>query len=115
MRRKIQIMTGVGGVCLLLFSFGIYGFYKATGFLAGPDIVMEYPKSGQTVLQSYNTAKGKAVNISSLRVNGRQIFTDEEGNFETSLLLAEGYNIIEVKANDKFNREIRKLIEVVYK
>ena len=108
-------MTGVGGICFLLLVFGIYGFYKAKGFLAGPDIVIEYPENGQLVSQSYNTIKGRVVNISNLRVNGRQIFTDEEGNFETGLLLAKGYNIIEVKANDKFNREVKKLLEIVYK
>ena len=115
MRRKIQIITEIGGICFLLLSFGIYGFYKAKGFLAGPDIAIEYPKNGQLVLQSYNAIKGRTVNISTLRVNNRQIFTDEEGNFEANLLLARGHNIIEVKASDKFNREVKKLIEVVYK
>ena len=115
MRRKIQIITGMGSICFLLLVFGIYGFYKAKGFLAGPGIAIEYPKNGQLVPQSHNTIKGRAVNISNLRVNGRQIFTDEGGNFEVGLLLAKGYNIIEVKANDKFNREVKKIIEVVYK
>ena len=115
MRRRIRIATGVGGICLLLVGFGIYGLYQARDFLAGPDIVIDYPKNGQSVRQSYNTIKGRAVNVSSLRVNGRQIFTDEKGNFEVNLLLAAGYNIIEVKASDKFNREIKKFIEVVYK
>lgn len=99
----------------MLLLFGIYGFYKAKGFLAGPDIIIEYPQNGQLVSQSYVTIKGKAVNIASLYVNGRQIFTDEEGRFESGLLLATGHNIIEVKASDKFNREIKKIIEVVYK
>lgn len=114
MRRRTRIITGVGVICLLLVSFGAYGLYQAKDFLAGPEIVIEYPKNGQSVHQSYNTIKGRAVNVSILRVNGRQIFTDKEGNFEVNLLLAMGYNIIEVKVSDKFNREVKKIIEVVY-
>jgi len=29
--------------------------------------------------------------------------------------LAKGYNIVELKAKDKFNREIRKIMELVLK
>lgn len=114
MIKKNQTMAKAGVICLLLIGFGIYGFFKAKGFLAGPDIIIEYPKNGQSVPQSYSAIKGRAVNISNLRVNGRQTFTDEEGNFEENLLLAKGYNIIEVQANDKFGREVKKTIEVVF-
>lgn len=112
--KKTKILTGIGIVILLLISFGVYGLYKAKDFLAGSDIIMKSPKNGQRVSRAYNTIKGKVVNVSSLRVNGRRIFADEEGNFETNLLLAAGYNIIEVQASDKFNRKVKKIIEVVY-
>jgi hypothetical protein len=112
---KSQLFFGSGLLILLIFSFGIFGLYKARDFLLGPKIVIESPSNGQTVSSSYLEIKGAAKNISLLYLNGRQIFTDQEGNFKENLLLARGYNIIEVSAKDKFNREARIKREVVLK
>jgi len=104
-----------GIVLILIFLFAIYGLFKAENFLLGPKIVIEFPKNGQIFTTSDIEISGKASNISLFYLNGRQIFTDEEGKFKESLLLARGYNIIELKAKDKFNREIKEIRELVLK
>ena len=38
-------------------------------------------------------------------MNGRPIYTDENGDFEEELILASGLNIIELKARSRFGRE----------
>ena len=48
-------------------------------------------------------------------MNDRQMFTDEEGEFSEKLLLSYGYNIITVKAKDRFGRETKKTLELIYK
>jgi len=107
-------MTRIGAICLLLLSFGVYGFFKARIFMAGPQITIISPANGQSVSEPLTSIAGKAVNVASLYLNGRKIFTDKDGNFAESLLLANGYNTIEVSGADKFNRKINKILELVY-
>jgi len=102
-------------ILVLIFVFIVYGLFKAENFLLGPKIIIEAPLNGQVFTAPDIEVSGRANNISLFYLNGRQIFTDKEGNFKESLLLAKGYNIIEVKAKDKFNREIRELRELVLK
>jgi hypothetical protein len=113
--KKTKILTSIGVVIFLLMSFGAYGLYKAKAFLGGPKIIIEYPKNGQTVEESFMEISGKVINISSLFLNGRQIFTDKEGNFKGELLLADGYNIIEMSGADKFGRTTKEKLEIVLK
>lgn len=101
-------------VILLLLSFGVYGMYKARAFLGGPRIAIDYPKNGQEVEKSFTEITGRATNIASLFLNGRQIFTDKDGRFKGDLLLAEGYNIIEVSGADKFGRATKEKLELVF-
>jgi len=59
--------------------------------------------------------RGSAERIAGLTVNGRQIFTDEAGTFQDSLLLLPGYNVITVAAKDRFNREVTEILHVIFK
>lgn len=102
-------------VIFLVAVFCIYGLYKSRIFLEGPEISFEFPKNYQTVSDPCLEIKGMAKNIAVLYLNGRQIFTDETGFFKEGLLLAQGYNIIEVASKDKFNRDIKKRLEIVLK
>lgn len=102
-------------ILILVIIFLFFGLYRARNFLEGPKIVIESPIDGQAVSSSYLEIKGVAKNVALLYLNGRQIFTDQNGNFKENLLLARGYNIIQIKADDKFNREVKIKREVVLK
>ena len=112
--KKTKILTSIGIVILLLLSFGVYGLYKAKAYLEGPRITIESPLNGQSLGESFTEIIGKTSNISSLFLNGRQIFTDKDGGFKGDLLLAEGYNIIEVSGADKFGRATKEKLELVF-
>lgn len=113
--KKTKILTSLGIVILLLLSFGVYGLYRAKAFLEGPQITIESPSNGQGVEESFTEITGKTSNISTLFLNGRQIFTDKDGRFKGDLLLAKGYNIIEVSGADKFGRAVKEKLELVLK
>ncbi len=98
---------------ILVAALAGYFFYQGRGYLSGPKIIIEFPKMGEVVRDSYIAVKGHAFNISALALNGRQIFTDEKGFFNEGLLLARGYNIIELTATDKFGRMKKEQLEVI--
>ena len=106
--RIIIILTVAG----LVF---VYAYYKTKDFIRGPVITVAYPINGETVNNSLLKIEGKATSIAYISLDDRQIFTDEAGNFKEKLLLFPGYNIISIKASDKFGRDIEKTLEVVYK
>ncbi len=115
MNARIQLFFKIGTIVILVLSFGAYGLYKAHVFLAGPKIIIESPKNGQVFQNSYVAVIGKASDIAFIFLDGKRIFVDGNGNFKENLLLARGYNIIEVRAADKFGREVKKIREVVLK
>ncbi len=112
-KNKIIIKIAVGLILFIIVAG--YSYYEMRNFLAGPKIEIISPKDGELKNQSLINIKGTAKNISKLFLNDRQIFTDEKGVFNEELLLSLGYNIIEIKAEDKFNREIKKTARVTYK
>ena len=106
---------GVLAVLAVVLFIAGYAYFRSENLLKGPAITIESPVTGLTVENDQVAVTGEVKRISSLFMNGRQIFTDESGRFSESLLLAYGYNIIELKAQDKFGRGVTKTIELVLK
>ncbi|MGH7249682.1 MAG: hypothetical protein ACREGC_01790, partial [Minisyncoccia bacterium] len=57
---------------------------------------------GATVSQNVINITGNARNAVSLTLDGREISVDQNGNFNETVALLPGYNIIDIKAQDKF-------------
>lgn len=90
-----------------------YTYLKTKDYIAGPQILITSPFSGSSVSNSLIEIVGLAKNISFISLNDRPIFIDEQGNFKEKLLLYSGYNIISVKAEDRYKRSVEKTIELI--
>ena len=84
-------------------------------FLNGPSIVITEPSDGQTIHEASVSVIGNVQRISGITLNDRKIFTDENGIFTEKVALFHGYNEIEISVKDRFDREERKLLKVVYR
>lgn len=100
---------------ILVLSTGVFAFFKAHDLLLGGRVSIDTPKSGTTLRDPFVVIKGEAPGNTLLTLNGAKIIADEKGHFEKELLLGLGYNVIEVKALDRFNREKKATLELVYK
>ena len=98
----------------MLCLFGYTG-YEIQKIVFGPKIEVLFPKNGSLVSNSMTEVSGIAKNIKDISLNDRKIFIDEQGNFKENLLLSYGYNVITIKASDKFGKNTEKIIEVIYK
>ena len=59
-----------------------YVFFNSRLFIKGPQITIETPKDGETITdQPLIKVAGKALNISLLELNGRQIYAEENNEF----------------------------------
>jgi len=92
-----------------------YAYSRMRNLIEGPQIVITAPENGRTVDSSLINIRGETRNITSISLNGRTIFTDEDGHIQERVLLSYGYNVLEFRAQDRFGREIKKVLELVYK
>jgi len=97
---------------LLLVSYGIF---NARNLIIGPTIEIFSPVRDMETEENILTIKGVAKNVAFISIGGRPIFIDKEGSFEEKLLLSLGSNIIEIRARDRFKKEILKTIKIYYK
>ncbi len=91
-----------------------YSVLKIKDFAIGPEIKLNSPLDGASAKTDLIMIKGKAERISEIFINGRKIFTDEAGNFNEPYLLASGYNLLEIMAQDKFGRKVEKKVQLVF-
>ncbi len=92
-----------------------YGIFNARNLIIGPTIDIFSPAQNTETRENLITIKGKAKNITFLSLNEKPIFVDMEGLFEEKLLLSPGSNIIEIRAKDRFKKEVLKTIKIYYK
>lgn len=81
-----------------------YVLFQARNLIQGPTIVLH---DTPTTLIEGNSREisGRAQNVVLLRVNGREIHTDESGNFSHTLTLEQGYTIMTLEAFDRYGRK----------
>ena len=111
--KRLQIVLPF--ILIFLLSASWYIYFQAEDLIRGPILTVTVPKNGTTVNNSLIEVAGKARNISHISMNDRQIFIDEEGVFKEKLLLSYGYNIITVTVEDKFGREVKERLHLIYK
>ena len=109
---KKFLATG-SAVILLIVVFG-YGYFRTKDFLAGPILNIATPKNGELFNSPLADIGGDSKNLSFLNLDGRKIFTDKDGIWKEKLLLQDGVNIIEVRGVDRFGRENKQVLRVIY-
>lgn len=108
--RKIVITSLL---IILSISLALYAYYQSKDFISGPQIEILNPKNGDSFDKALITIEGVAKNIARININDRQIFVDKNGLFSEKLLLLEGYNIITIYAEDKFEKTKKKELHLV--
>jgi hypothetical protein len=88
--------------CIIFFAS--YTYFQARNLIHGPSIVLveefETVQSDRSLLIT-----GIARNVVVLRLNGREIHTDERGNFSETLVLQNGYTVMTLEAVDRYGRD----------
>lgn len=104
-RRALLILVGI--------VFALYVLFQARYLILGPEIWINSPADGAVVHEAVLNIEGEAKNVAWLRLNGRQIFTDEEGHWSEKLIVAQGLSIMTVTARDRFGRTVTKTVRII--
>ena len=97
-----NLLRGLLGLLLLIMAVGYFSF-QARVLLKGLVVII----ADTAIVQTEPTIDiiGQVQNIVSLTLNGRQIYTDPDGNFKTTLILENGYTIMTLRASGRYGRE----------
>ena len=109
---KSGITWGVAAIVLLVILG--YAYSRTESFIRGPQIIITSPENGRVISDSFFFIEGTIQRASHITLNGRQIYTNETGELREAVSLAEGLNIFEIVATDRFGRTIKKVLEVIY-
>jgi hypothetical protein len=100
------------GLCIAFFA--CYSYFQARNLIHGPSITLENNLSSLQSERSL-TISGEARNVVVLRLNGREIHTDEHGHFSEALILENGYTIMSLEAEDRYGRNTTVTRSFMYK
>jgi len=104
---KIKKIIKIGGVAVFFILIFAYAFFTSRNLILGvkiKDVNMggQPVESGATIKEEVINLYGNAKNAVNLTLNGREISVDQGGNFKETVALSSGYNIINIRAQDKF-------------
>ena len=109
--KKILKISAV--LFFFIFIFG-YSFFRSYDLIFGVKIknvnLVDDAKTESSVL----TISGNAKNATKLVLNGREISIDMAGDFEETVALLLGHNVINIRAEDKFGHIDEKNYQVMH-
>ncbi len=112
---KISLTTRQWALLILSLFLIVYIAFQARFLILGPRVTILSPQDGEVITENPVTLKGSAYNIAWISLNGRQIFTNQEGFWEEKLLLSPGTSIMTAKVRDRFGREREESIRLIFK
>lgn len=105
----------VGSITVLFLFIVTFAFFRSKDLIFGVKIKNVSLVDGVELSEKSQKVTGNAKNAIKLSLNGREISLDQDGNFDETIILASGYNIINIKAEDKFKHEDEKNYQLILK
>ena len=118
MNQDAKKILKISSLSILFLFIVIFAFWGSKDLIFGVkikkvDIVNII--DGSSTPGSIMRISGNAKNAIILTLNGREISVDQQGNFDETIALLLGYNIIEIKAVDKFGNSDKKDYKLILK
>lgn len=114
MNHNAKKIVKIAGFSIFFLLIIVYAFFRSHDLIFGVKIKNVNIADGAKVTSSILEVKGNAKNATNLTLNGREISIDETGNFNETIALLVGYNIINIKAQDKFGYVDEKNYKLIY-
>ncbi len=99
---------------VLLLFIVVYAFFTSKDLIFGVKITNVNIVDGSKVTDNVLKITGNAKNAVDLTLDGREISVDQKGNFNETIALSPGYNIVSIKAKDKFGKSDEKDYKLMY-
>ncbi len=114
MQTNAKKIVKIGSLSVFFLIIIIFAFFRSRDLAFGVKIKNVNIVDGAKMTESVMEVKGNARNATNLVLNGREISIDQAGNFDETIALLPGYNIIGIKAQDKFGYVDKKNYKLMY-
>ena len=108
-----KILKTVSFSVFLLFIIA-YALFISKDLIFGVKIKNVNIVDGMKVVNNVIKITGNAKNAVKLTLNNREISIDQKGNFDETIALLSGYNIISIEAKDEFGNSDEKDYKLIY-
>ena len=104
MRQDAKKIARIISLSILFLFIIVYAFFTSKDLIFGVKIRNVNIVDGAKVTVSVLEITGNAKNAINLTLNGREISVNQQGDFNETISLLSGYNIVNIKAQDKFGK-----------
>lgn len=114
MNQDAKKILKISMLSVFFIFIAIYAFFVSKDLIFGVKIKNVNIVDGSRVTNSVMEVNGNARNAINLTLNGREISINKEGNFNETIVLLSGYNVVNIKAKDKFGNIDEKNYKLIY-
>jgi hypothetical protein len=112
---NLKRILKIFGISIFFLFLILYGFYRSKDLIFGVKIRDVNLTDGATYTESRKNIVGVAKNAVKLTLNGRDISIDQKGNWNEDIVFLLGYNVINIRAEDKFGHIDEKNYKIIFK
>ena len=102
MNYNVKKILKITALSIFFIFIIIYAFYRSYSLIFGVEIKNVNIEDGAKFSSAFLEITGVAKGAIKLTLNDREIPIDGAGNFKDEVVLLSGYNVISIKAIDKF-------------
>ena len=113
MNQDVKKIIKISSVSVLFLFIIIYAFFRSKDLIFGGKIKNVNIVNGSKITTDTINITGTAKNAIDLTLNGREISVDQQGNFNETIAPLPGYNVIDIKAQDKFGHVDEKNYKLI--
>jgi len=114
MTQNVKKIIKFATLFLFFLFIIIYAFFRSKDLIFGIKIRNVNIVDNSKVTDNIIKITGNAKNAIKLTLDDREISVDQKGNFEETIALLPGYNIVDIKAQDKFGNNDEKNYKLIY-
>ncbi|OGI94458.1 hypothetical protein A3A03_02790 [Candidatus Nomurabacteria bacterium RIFCSPLOWO2_01_FULL_40_18] len=104
----------VSGLVIFFLLIVIYALFGSHNLISGVKIKNVNITDGTKIANAVQEITGNAKNAINLTLNGRAIPINQASDFKETIVLLPGYNIITIKAQDKFGETDEKNYKLIF-
>ena len=99
---------------LILSIIGYYFWHQLSSFNSEPYLFVSSPFADEVTNDSETIVSGETEIGIILKINGEDVFVDEEGYFKENIMLQPGKNVLIIEAVNRFDKTAEETRNIIY-
>jgi hypothetical protein len=111
-RTTILRIVKIGSAVLVVLIIGAYALWRSFAYAQGPHITLSQPTNYASITSTTTHVIGRVERANTITLNGKAITIDEQGNFDETIVVFPGTNVLTLVARDQFGRSVETHIRL---